>query len=138
MLHPDGTSTNMKEPYCLDCGSNKIALPSQGGSRGVEDIAAERARQVSAEGWTPEHDDEHDAGELASAAACYAVNAACQIHPYDGNGAEVGDLPWWPWDKSWWKPRDARRDLVRAGALIAAEIDRLDRATKAENRQGSV
>ena len=33
----------------------------------------------------------------------------------------------WPWSDKWWKPKDKIRDLVRAGALIAAEIDRLQR-----------
>jgi len=79
------------------------------------DVLEERARQVSVEGWDPDHDDEvHDDGELARAAACYALG-------------EAGDL--WPWDIRWWKPKDRRRDLVRAGALIVAEIECLDRAT---------
>ena len=81
-------------------------------------IAAERQRQIEAEGWTPEHDDEHGAGEMAAAAACYALNAA-------GCGCEVARN--WPWDGSWWKPTTSRRDLVKAGALILAEIERLDR-----------
>jgi hypothetical protein len=96
---------------------------------GIELIAAERQRQIDAEGWTPEHDDEHDAGVLASAAACYAVNAASELHPYDGLGVQdIGTVPWWPWDKAWWKPKDPIRDLARAGALIAAEMDKLLRA----------
>lgn len=88
---------------------------------GIELIAEERARQISAEGWTPEHDDEHARGELAVAGACYAMRAA---------HADTGHNPPgpWPWDQSWWKPRDPMRNLVRAGALIAAEIDRLQRA----------
>lgn len=87
---------------------------------------------MAKEGWTPEHDDAHDAGELASAAACYAINAASTLHPYDGLGIQLNasgapEVPWWPWDVSWWKPGEPLRDLVRAGALIAAEIDRLQR-----------
>jgi hypothetical protein len=31
----------------------------------------------------------------------------------------------------WWKPKDRRRDLVRAAALIIAEIERLDRDAEA-------
>jgi hypothetical protein len=38
----------------------------------------------------------------------------------------------WPWSQDWWKPTNPRRDLVKAGALIAAEIERLDRATGGE------
>ena len=83
---------------------------------GAELIAAERLRHTEVEGWTPEHDDEHTDGELASAAAAY-------IFP-DGHDH------FWPWDESWWKPSDDPiRNLAKAGALIAAEIDRLQRAT---------
>lgn len=87
----------------------------------IEDIAAERQRQIEVEGWTPEHDDEHGNEELAHAAACYALGTR-----------EVGTNPdnltyIWPWHADWWKPSDRRRQLVKAGALIAAEIERLDR-----------
>ena len=86
------------------------------GSQAVLDVAAERRRQVEAEGWTPEHDDEHWAEELAFAASCYAT-------------ADEGDPPpaAWPFHLSWWKPTDRRSNLERAGALILAEIERLDR-----------
>lgn len=89
----------------------------------IDDIAAERQRQISAEGWTPDHDDAHGSGEMAKAAACYALNA--------GRAPEYRDnsfvRSYWPWEFSWWKPTTARRDLVKAGALIVAEIERLDR-----------
>ncbi|GGL91391.1 hypothetical protein GCM10011534_11940 [Pseudooceanicola nanhaiensis] len=94
---------------------------------GIESIAAERARQVEEEGWTPDHDDEHTDGALAKAAGCYAWAAAQS----DGlRGVFVTPPPTWPedWSVEWWKLKDRRTDLVRAGALIAAEIDRLDRA----------
>lgn len=84
---------------------------------GVELIAAERERQVSREDWTPAHDDTHKRGQLARAACCYALQ-----HTHVSGRAIR-----WPWDKSWWKPKGPIRDLVRAGALIAAEIDRLQR-----------
>lgn len=87
---------------------------------GIELIAEERAAQVSREGWTPEHDDEHDHFEMAAAAGCYAFLAAHQLR--------ADHLPnHWPWDAKWWKPKDQISNLVRAGALIAAEIDRLQR-----------
>ena len=87
----------------------------------ARDVLAERARQVSQEGWTPEHDDQHDGMELAFAASCYAV-------------ADEGEPPnaVWPWPIEWWKPRSHRENLVRAGALILAEIERLDRAARIE------
>lgn len=103
----------------------------------ARDMLAERRRQVEAEGWTPKHDDEHDKGEMARAAACYALHAgSCfawradayqSAKPHEGNPAAQNSL--WPWDMQWWKPKDPRRDLVRAGALILAELERLDRAT---------
>ncbi len=93
---------------------------------GIESIAAERQRQIEAEGWTPEHDDEHDRGELAGAAATYALYRS-HVDPVHLMGADVLAMAW-PFEAAWWKPRDHRSDLVRAGALIAAEIDRLDRA----------
>lgn len=93
-------------------------------STGIEAIAAERRRQVASENWSPEHDDAHESGELARAAVCYAQEAG---------GRLVCPPKLWPWEASWWKPKDRRSDLVRAGALIAAEIDRIDRANKQSN-----
>lgn len=89
----------------------------------INDVLSERERQQQVEGWTPEHDDHHAFGELALAAACYAVN---------GSSFREGASPptWWPWSAEWWKPKDARRDLVRAAALLIAEIERLDRRSK--------
>lgn len=84
-------------------------------SKGAEMIAAERQRQIEEEGWTPEHDAQHTNGELADAAAAYALT-----DQWDNIKHNV-----WPWAPQWWKPKDRIRDLVRAGALIAAEIDRL-------------
>ncbi|WP_206523214.1 MULTISPECIES: hypothetical protein [unclassified Mesorhizobium] len=111
------------------------AVPGDMVSSAIADIASERQRQISAEGWTPEHDDAHSAGELAAAAACYAASAK-------GHGfISLDRAPSrWPWSLDWWKPTDRRRDLVKAGALIAAEIERLDRlagqVSPASGRQG--
>lgn len=85
-------------------------------SSGVDAIAAERQRQIEKEGWTLEHDDEHNNDDLIQAAACYLLEQM-----------RFGALIPWPWENGWFKPKDRRSDLVRAGALIAAEIDRLDR-----------
>lgn len=96
-------------------------------------IAAERRRQVEVEGWTAEHDDAHAAGEMARAGACYALHGARAAVPlHDAGGRrlvtiDVGAECFWPWQTAWWKPQDMRRNLVRAGALIAAELDRSDR-----------
>ena len=91
----------------------------------ARDVLAERQRQVEVEGWTPEHDDEHSNGELADAAACYAATATA----YRMRDHSVLYTRLWPWDLKWWKAKrgNRRRSLVKAGALILAEIERLDR-----------
>ncbi|HMM24556.1 MAG TPA: hypothetical protein PKA36_07090 [Pseudoxanthomonas mexicana] len=97
----------------------------------ARDMLAERRRQIEAEGWSPEQDDQHSAGQLAGAAGCYArhVNARGWVidTPFDNYATESAPMEW-PWADSWWKPTTPRRDLVKAGALILAEIERLDRA----------
>jgi len=82
-------------------------------------IVAERQRQIESEGWTTEHDDGYYFGQMAEAAKCY-IWASRTEHQH---------LPReWPWPHEWWKPStDPVRNLVKAGALIAAEIDRLRR-----------
>lgn len=93
---------------------------------GAELIADERKRQVTQEGWSPEHDDEHVKGELVWAARAYAVLYNMPFKMSQGTADQVG----WPWDVESFKhdPVDPIRNLAKAGALIAAEIDRLKRA----------
>ena len=91
-------------------------------STAILDVVAERARQQSEEGWTVEHDDEHTHGGLAQAAACYAVHHTAMSFVVMNNWGDC-----WPWDDMWWKPSGARRNLVKAAALLIAEIERLDR-----------
>ncbi|GAD62062.1 hypothetical protein [Aquipseudomonas alcaligenes] len=81
-------------------------------------------RQITAEGWTPAHDDLYCAAELPRAAAAYILNGANDEAPAI-----------WPFASKWWKPRDARSNYVRAGALILAEVERLDRAAAASQEQ---
>ena len=97
------------------------------GSQAVLDVTAERRRQIEVEGWTPEHDDEHSAHALAEAAACYCLSSAGK--PFDYFETT------WPWERWWFKASGTRRDLVKAGALILAEVERLDRAA-AEKQEG--
>jgi len=96
----------------------------------IDEIAAERKRQISQEGWSFEHDDEHQRGELANAAACYAMTPDRRSKVVRLNSALERMLfnHVWPWSGEWWRPKTRRHDLVRAGALIVAEIERLDRA----------
>lgn len=97
------------------------------------DVQAERRRQIEAEGWTPDHDDEHGGGQMARAAACYALSGSCA--PNDETAAILVDLAW-PWSPEWWKPTTSRRDLVKSAALIFAELERLDRAAAAPAQGG--
>ncbi len=98
--------------------------PQVGG--GIELIAAERARQMAIKGWTPEHDDEHSSAEMVNAAVAY-LDVAITAY-WGGDVTRTHAIGMWPWDKKWWKPStDPIRNLEKAGALIAAEIDRLQR-----------
>lgn len=94
-------------------------LDSRAVTAAAADVLAERQRQVTAEGWTTERDDGYQNSELADAAACYAIHAHNQGFSTPAH---------WPWSQEWWKQTSPRRDLVKAGALILAEIERLDRA----------
>lgn len=98
-------------------------------TKAAADVLEERQRQIEKEGWTAQHDDEHYLGDIALAAGSYAVNAGAALHFNGGDTSLVSDSPpyTWPWDSDWWKPSNSRRDLVKAGALILAEIERLDR-----------
>jgi hypothetical protein len=94
-------------------------------------VLDERQRQISQEGWTPEHDDAHDRGELAVAAALYILRKGRRSDPT--LWLTSGDRPDWRARflesiEGWIKPSSPRRGLVKAGALILAEIERLDRA----------
>lgn len=83
----------------------------------ARDVLAERQRQVEQEGWTSAHDDAYVDGQLASAAVAYTQAYTPYLVPSS-----------WPWAVEWFKAGDDRRNMVKAGALILAEIERLDRA----------
>lgn len=124
--------------------------------RSIGLIGAERSLQI-AKGWNPEHDDRHVECELIRAAMCYARAAEIiqdhgpaesarrylvrngidpatdedyQASLSDPVGYHFGYRPPddWPWEPEAWKPEpEAIDNLMKAGALIAAEIDRLQR-----------
>ena len=81
----------------------------------LQDIAAERLRQIEGENWTPAHDDAHDRGQMGSAAAAYALV---------GGDHRPNPPKFWPWSVEWWKPKSPHRNNVRAGALLVAELAR--------------
>jgi len=106
---------------------------------GAKLIAAERKRQVEEEGYTPQHDDNYGYEPVRTeGGADLAVAAACYADPHDLEDMRISPLHLghtqpvprrWPWHPDHYKPTGDRiRDLTKAGALIAAEIDRLQRA----------
>lgn len=116
----DGTKARCGGPALCDrCAAEALLLglppPNGKGSsfRAVFDVTRERMRQVMVEGFTATRDDGYTNNELPRAAVAYA-------------GYPSDHWPW-PWPLSWWKPTTRRRDLVKAAALLIAEIERLDR-----------
>jgi len=109
---------------------------SLGAISGVSLIADERMRQADAEGFNAAHDDKYGPGTLAMAAIIYATCAAsspntrAQLREYSRQGISPNH---WPWPPEFWKPgpddstQSRIRELTKAGALIAAEIDYLRR-----------
>lgn len=101
-------------------------------SQAALDVLAERRRQIEREGWTPEHDDSHRDQSLSVAAACYALAGV--------QGARPGALSphylasFTGWGSGWFKPTDPRRNIIKAAALLLAEIERLDRAALISER----
>lgn len=80
---------------------------------GIELIRRERIRQIEIEGFTPEKDVKNrEKGEMLTAAACYLL----------ANNNEFV-IKNWPFDFHWWKPSTSKNNLIKAGALIAAELD---------------
>lgn len=128
---PFGAKLNRISEKLERCDALLVARAAQAGQvpQAWLDVQAERRRQIEAEGWTPEHDDAHSHGQMARAAACYAL--AGSSAPNDGTAALLVSLAW-PWDEQWWKPSTARRDMVKACALGLAEIERLDRVAASQ------
>ena len=85
---------------------------------GVSLIAKERQRQIDVENYNAEHDDDHGDGQMAMTAAALAVA---------GTSAGLVMQGYEDWGLVEHHKNDRVRQLVIAGALIAAEIDRLCR-----------
>ena len=88
-------------------------------ARGADLIREERRRQIEVEGYDTIHDCHHTPQVLCRAAVGYA------LHEDQSKLVSDAAANLWPWTRDFWKPKDQLRNLVRAGALIAAAIDRL-------------
>ena len=102
-------------------------------SAATRDVIAERERQIKAEGYDLEHDDAHQNDEIAAYATFYAMPPAARDWPAEETGYGM------TWGQAiipadWGPPKacDRRQELVKAAALLVAEIERLDRAKKTE------
>lgn len=118
------------------------------------DVLAERERQRSdeGEGFTDLHDDNYQIGEMAFAAAAYTIDlldygshakvtGSVNIQRFGRTGViPIGRLDLarllWPWSMKWFRSTTPRRNLVKAGALILAEIERIDRLDAKEKPDG--
>lgn len=100
---------------------------------GVAIIMQERQRQVQVEKFSPEHDAEHSDESMAWVAALYAApGVILSVHYAENAYTKFQEYRFkepWPktWDRLWDKrgKHDRIKQLAIAGALCAAEIDRL-------------
>ncbi|MCK9272908.1 hypothetical protein M0P65_05160 [Candidatus Gracilibacteria bacterium] len=91
---------------------------------GALSILLERERQINKENFSPERDLDYNNGQLVLAAICYANYAKLQTESKEPTKREIPKN--WPWDNEWWKPDVyPQRNLEKAGALLAAEWDRI-------------
>lgn len=118
---PEGTIRRIHS--AIVHGDTKV-LPEQIGTPGAIAITKERLRQIEVEGRTLDHDAQYRDGSLTMAAMCYAEWEHYELP----DGDDTDRIPVnWPWPDKWWKPTSRRRNLEKAGALIAAELDQLIR-----------
>lgn len=132
--HKNALVCQLKESHFIAWQAAKAQAELEGFA--IKDVINERQRQINQEFYSTENDDEYKQNELLRAAVCYAENVVRRGWVFDSNigsdvyqEEEVPDL--WPWGLDFWKPKNPRRDLVRAAALIIAEIERIDRSTRA-------
>lgn len=92
------------------------------------DVLAERNRQLTAEGYSEAHDDKHISGQIAMGAAAYLAAST-------GHFAQANSM--WPWEHRYFKSHGDERDLVKAGAMVLAELDRINRLKDKEKANGA-
>ena len=104
----------------------------------LAEITAERLRQIEVEGCTPAMDSGYVSNELLRAALVYAeperLFVERQTEDHRGSYTMFEPLRW-PWQWHFLKRKSRREDLIRAAALLAAEIERLDRWDAAERKE---
>lgn len=104
------------------------------GDQVLREVFTERERQIVHEGFDASHDDDHGDGQLCRAAMGYCQSASTSLS--DTSVLAKKPPAYWPWLPTWWKPKTPRRDLIRAAALIVAEIERLDRLAATDSSRG--
>jgi hypothetical protein len=108
---------------------------------GIDLIAEERQRQIN-KGYDSNHDLQHDFRELTDAARTYIDAAVLTTKSKEIGNSSEASISWhkdnepfewkylklgWPWEEESFKPTTSLEDLIKAGALIAAAIDRLQK-----------
>lgn len=94
-------------------------------------IFAERQKQIE-KGFTADHDDQHRFADLAVVAAVLAVHGTdASVDDPLGRADDLAD----PWGLIERHGHDRVRLLQIAGALIAAELDRVDRRERRRENQ---
>lgn len=126
------TPGSLEDIYRRMCALERTARQIMGLSA---EVAGERFGQISREGFTHEHDDKQVLGELARAAAAYALPEEYRWPRLQGTAGQTAAAVPLVWPHEWpaedWKPKTTsrRRELLIAAGLIFAEIERLDRIT---------
>jgi hypothetical protein len=127
----DGTAVSKKASTNV---GRKLRSVLKTQSRGARLITKERQRQIEVEGFNHKHDDAHIFGELARAAAVYAMGTRNIFTGFPRGPSRrcpsptlTNIAPVWPFSQEYDKRKKHSRirQLEIAGALIAAEIDRL-------------
>ncbi|ECA0402321.1 hypothetical protein EIL26_10590 [Salmonella enterica subsp. enterica serovar Newport] len=101
-------------------------------SAAATDVIAERQRQITDEGFTPEQDDKYDREELVSAAISYIRLATIWKDKDPVSYRNCCPPMSWPWSPEWWKPTNPRRDMIKGIALLIAALERRDRKEAAQ------
>lgn len=109
----------LTDPRICQCNVDTALTETEG----IRRITKERNRQIEKEGYDEEHDAQEPINRMVACAISYAM--------YDIDEQEAD--AWWEWDRQYFKPKDRLRNLERAGALIAAAIDKIVKEESGNN-----